>query len=56
MEAAALYALAALHGVRALCLTTVSDNVEGQPDTSAAEREANFLAMAEIALETVLTA
>jgi purine-nucleoside phosphorylase len=54
MEASALYTIAAAHGGRALCLATVSDHVVRHETTTAAERETGFLAMAEVALETVL--
>ncbi len=50
MESAALYALAAKHGVEALSILTVSDSlVTGEVATSN-EREQNFLKMAELAL------
>lgn len=54
MEASALYTIAAAHGGRALCLATVSDHIARHEMTTAAERETGFLAMAEVALETVL--
>lgn len=53
MEAAALYTLAAKHGVRALTVCTVSDHVLTGEETTAAERERTFSAMAELALDTI---
>ena len=50
METAALYTLAAKHGVRALTVCTVSDNLVTSETTSAEERERTFTAMVEIAL------
>lgn len=54
MEAAALYTIAAGEGARALCLATVSDHITKEEAVSAEERQTSFLAMAEVALETVL--
>lgn len=55
MEAAALYGVAAGHGVRALCLTTVTDGVADQPELTAAERESELMAAALLALDTLDT-
>jgi purine-nucleoside phosphorylase len=52
MESAALYTLAAKHGVRALTVCTVSDSLVTGESTTAAERERTFTAMVEIALAT----
>jgi purine-nucleoside phosphorylase len=54
MEAAALYTLAARHGARALCVATVSDHLLREEAASAEERQNGFLAMAELALDTIL--
>ena len=54
METAALYTLAAKHGVRALTVCTVSDNLITSETTSAEERERTFTAMVEIALATAM--
>jgi purine-nucleoside phosphorylase len=54
METAALYTIAAGEGARALCIATVSDNIATGEALSSEERETGFLAMAELALETVL--
>jgi purine-nucleoside phosphorylase len=53
MEAAGLYSVAALHGARALCLTTVTDGVSDAVDLTADERESQLLQMAELALDTL---
>jgi purine-nucleoside phosphorylase len=52
MESAALYTLAAKHGVRALTVCTVSDSLATGEATTAEERERTFTAMVEIALST----
>ena len=54
METAALYTLAAKHGVRALTVCTVSDNLITSETTSAEERERTFTTMVEIALATAM--
>jgi purine-nucleoside phosphorylase len=54
MEASALYTIAAAHGGRALCISTVSDHIVRHEATTAEEREQGFAAMAEVALEAVL--
>lgn len=50
MESAALYAIAARHGVDALGIFTVSDNIITGEKTSAEERQTAFTAMMDIAL------
>ncbi len=50
METSALYTLAARHGVRALSILTVSDQVVTGEVSSTADREHNFLHMAKLAL------
>lgn len=54
MESAALYALAAKHGVEALSVLTVSDSLVTGEVAAAEEREQNFLQMAVLALEQAL--
>jgi purine-nucleoside phosphorylase len=54
MECAALYTLAASHGARALCVATVSDHLLREEAASAEERQTGFLAMAELALDTII--
>jgi purine-nucleoside phosphorylase len=54
MEAAGLYTVAAEHGVRALCLTTVTDGVAGAADLSPRQREEELLRMAEVALDVLV--
>ncbi len=54
MEASALYTLAARHGVKALAICTVSDQVVTGEVTTAAEREQTFGEMVEIALTAAL--
>lgn len=54
MEAAALYYLAAKHGVKALSLLTISDSlVNADEDTTAKERETTFTDMMTVGLETL---
>lgn len=50
MESAALYAIAARHGVEALGVFTVSDNVITGSSTTPQERETAFTSMMELAL------
>lgn len=50
METAALYAIAARHGIEALGLFTASDNIITGEHTTATERQTAFTAMMEIAL------
>jgi len=52
MESAALYTLAAKHGVRALTVCTVSDNLATEEFTTSEERETSFTEMMTLALET----
>lgn len=54
MEAAGLYSVAAAAGVRALCLTTVTDSVVDATDLTSDEREDQLTDMAELALDTLL--
>ena len=54
MEAAGLYAVAAEHGARALCLTTVTDGVAGETDLDSRQREEELLRMAEVALDVLV--
>lgn len=54
MEAAALYTIAAGEGARALCIATVSDHLPTGASLSSEERETGFMAMAELALDTIL--
>ncbi len=53
MEIAALYAIAAAEGIRALGLLTVSDDIARDERLSAAEREKTIDAMMQVALRTV---
>lgn len=53
METAELYTLAAKFGAQALSVLTVSDNLVTGGDTTSAERETTFRAMAELALDTL---
>ena len=50
MEASALYTLAAKHGRRALAISTVSDHILTDEETSSDERERTFADMVDIAL------
>ncbi len=54
MEAAALYTEAALAGVNALTLLTVSDSLITGEETTALERQETFKEMMKIALETAV--
>ena len=54
MEAAALYTEAALAGVNALTLLTVSDSLITGEETTAQERQETFNEMMKIALETAV--
>ncbi|MCE0505570.1 MULTISPECIES: purine-nucleoside phosphorylase [unclassified Roseivivax] len=51
MEAAELYNLAARHGIRALCVLTVSDHLITHEALPSEDREKSFGEMVEIALE-----
>lgn len=53
METAALYTLAARHGVRGLSILTVSDHILTGEVMSSEDREKSFQAMVELALETI---
>lgn len=53
MEAAALYTLAARHGVEALAIMSVSDSLVTGAAASAEQRQTGFPRMAEVALEIV---
>ncbi|MGT2964309.1 purine-nucleoside phosphorylase [Streptococcus acidominimus] len=55
MEAAALYYLAAQHGVEALGIMTISDSlVNPDEDTTAQERQTTFTDMMKVGLETLI--
>lgn len=54
METAALYTLAARHGVQALALLTVSDQIVRGEAVPPIERQTTFDAMVEIALEAIV--
>ena len=54
MEAAALYTEAALAGVNALTLLTVSDSLITGEETTAQERQETFNEMMKIALDTAV--
>ena len=56
MESAGLYTLAAEHGVEALAVCTVSDNIRTEEAMSSADRQTSFNEMIELALETALAA
>lgn len=53
METAALYANAALAGVDALTICTISDSMVTGESTTAKERETSFLDMVQVALNTL---
>lgn len=56
MEAAALYYLAAQHGVEALGIMTISDSlVNPDEDTTAEERQTTFTDMMKVGLETLIS-
>ena len=54
MEAAALYYLAAKHGVQALGTMTISDSLVADEDTTAQERQTTFTDMMKVGLETLI--
>jgi len=54
METAGIYALAAEHGVEALGICTVSDNIRTGEALSAAERQTTFDEMIQLALDTAV--
>ena len=53
MEAAGIYTLAAEHGVEALAICTVSDDIPSGAALSSDERQTTFDEMIQVALETV---
>jgi purine-nucleoside phosphorylase len=53
MESAGLYPLAAEHGVEALAICTVSDNIRTHEAMSSDDRQTSFKEMIELALDTV---
>ena len=55
METAALYTLAAKHGIDALTILTVSDSLVSHELTTSEEREKTFTQMMELALETAIS-
>ncbi len=56
MESAGLYPLAAEHGVEALAVCTVSDNIRTHEAMSSKDRQTSFNQMIELALETAVAA
>ena len=54
MEAAALYANAAYHGKRGLCICSVSDHIYREEYLSSEQRQVGFTQMMEIALDTAV--
>ncbi len=56
MESAGLYPLAAEHGVEALAVCTVSDNIRTHEAMSSEDRQTSFNDMIELALETAVAA
>jgi purine-nucleoside phosphorylase len=54
MESAGLYPLAAEHGVEALAVCTVSDNIRTHEAMSSEDRQTSFNQMIELALETAV--
>jgi purine-nucleoside phosphorylase len=54
METAGIYTIAAEHGVEALAICTVSDNMRTGEALSSDERQTSFDEMIELALDTVL--
>jgi purine-nucleoside phosphorylase len=54
MESAVLYRIAMAHRARAVCVGMVSDHLLRHEEVSSTERETGFMAMAEIALETIV--
>ncbi len=56
MESAGLYPLAAEHGVEALAVCTVSDNIRTHEAMSSEDRQTSFNQMIELALETAVAA
>ena len=56
MESAGLYPLAAEHGVEALAVCTVSDNIRTHEAMSSEDRQTSFNQMIELALDTAMAA
>lgn len=56
MESAGLYPLAAEHGVEALAVCTVSDNIRTHEAMSSEDRQTSFNEMIELALQTAVAA
>jgi purine-nucleoside phosphorylase len=54
MESAVLYRIAMAHRARAVCVGMVSDHLLRHEEVSSTERETGFMAMAEIALDTIV--
>jgi purine-nucleoside phosphorylase len=54
METAELFTLAAKYGVQALSILTVSDHLVTGEQTSSAERQTSFTAMAAVALDAIV--
>jgi len=54
METAELFTIAAKFGVQALSILTVSDHLVTKENTSSAERQTSFTAMAAIALDAII--
>jgi purine-nucleoside phosphorylase len=54
MECAALYTIAAREQARALCIATVSDHLITHEMASTEERQTGFMAMAKLALDTII--
>jgi purine-nucleoside phosphorylase len=54
METTELYTLAAKYGVQALSILTVSDHLVAGTATSSEERQTNFRAMVELAIEAII--
>jgi purine-nucleoside phosphorylase len=54
MECSGLYTVAAAHGVKAICVATVSDHLITHEALSADDRQTGFMEMAELALDTII--
>jgi len=54
MEAAGIYTLAAEHGVQALAVCTVSDQIRTGEALTSEERQSTFDEMIELALDTAI--
>jgi purine-nucleoside phosphorylase len=55
MEAAGLYTLAARFGVKALAITTISDHILHNTQTTSEERERSLVDMVRIALQAIVS-